>query len=190
MPVNISGKRILGATCAAKFSILNKKIFKWEQSPPLEKTNSPDHKQRVASANSASRTFPVADAMPADFDSAASSSEYDSKYGPKNDERISYPVKSANRFDWLYNSVASYKKPNSSESIHSLLSSYSLSLTCLHLLPAVVQNLTIVRINLFKSFLTKPSLQISGKLFSLTKKITSKFTNQNFFFFCLSFIDN
>ena len=135
VPVNGSEKRIIGATCAAKFSILNKKNFKREQSLPLERTNSPDHKQRVAAANSASRTFPVADAIPADFDSAASSSEYESKYRPKNDEINSYPVKSANRFDWLYNSVASYKKPNSSELIHSLLSSYSLSLSLTNLPP-------------------------------------------------------
>ena len=42
VPVNISEERIIGATCTAKFSILNKRILKWEQSPPLERINSPD----------------------------------------------------------------------------------------------------------------------------------------------------
>ena len=96
--------------------------------------------------------------------------------GRECDVIYSCPIKCTDQCDWLHVPFDLYKRANISKHDHSLLTDFHL--------PNKSKPVTILLSKINKSSKLH-SLHFSGKLFSLTKKIATKFTSQNFFLFSL-----
>ena len=88
----------------------------------------------------------------------------------------SCPIKCTDLCDWLHEPFDLYKRVNISKDNHLLL-------TVFHL-PHKSKPVTLLLSKINKSSILHP-LHFSGNLFSSTKKLTTKFTCQNFFLFSL-----
>ena len=88
----------------------------------------------------------------------------------------SYPIKCTDQCDWLHVPLDLYKKANISKDDNTLLTVFPL--------PNKSKPVTLFLSKINESSKLH-SLHFSGKLFSFAKKITTKFTNQNFFLFAL-----